>query len=121
MLYYLTGCVFCIFCARRMQYTQRRKNTWGWNILLLAAILMLATFVKEISSHTLLITIAACPIAAALPTLFFSHKHPNLWFLATMAFNIALVIFFYYLLCVWVAFIETPYGQALPWWADIWK
>ena len=68
MLYYLVGCCYCLFCARRMQYKQRGKNTTGWVILQLACLAFLVACMGSISEQAatsaLLITLVACPVVA---------------------------------------------------------
>lgn len=122
MLYYLVGCCYCLFCARRMQYKQRGKNTIGWVILQLACLGFLIACMSTISdsASALLITMVACPVAATLPALLYSPKHPFLWAFSGTLFNVAITIFFYYLTCVWLVLCETPYGHSVPWWVEIW-
>ena len=124
MLYYLVGCCYCLFCARRMQYKQRGKNTTGWVILQLACLAFLVACMSSISEQAatsaLLITLVACPVVASLPALLYSAKHPYIWVFGSTIFNLAIALFFYYLTNVWLTICETPYGHSVPWWVEIW-
>lgn len=120
MLYYLVGCCYCLFCARRMQYKQRGKSTIGWIILQLACLGFLIASMSTISDRALLITLVACPVIATLPALLYSPKHPYLWAFFAVVFNFSISAFFYYLICVWQVLFETQYGHPLPWWVEIW-
>ncbi len=96
----------------------------GWNILLIACFAVLILFMDSVSdaaeTKMLLIALVACPVAAALPTLFYSRKHPEWWLFCTTVFHWLVAAFFYYLICVWIVLIKATMGQELPDWVQIW-
>lgn len=103
---------------------QKGKKTTGWLILQLAClgflVASMGTISNQDSTQLLLMVMVSCPIIATLPALLYIPKHPLVWMYCSTLFNIGVIAFFYYLTCVWQALFATPYGQALPWWVDMW-
>ncbi len=96
----------------------------GWNILLLACVVVLILFMDSISdaasTNLLLTALVACPVVAALPALLYNRRHPRMWYLCATIFSWLTAGFFYYLICVWMVIMKATPGQSIPPWVQIW-
>ncbi|MBR5521957.1 MAG: hypothetical protein IKV82_00615 [Akkermansia sp.] len=123
MAYYLTGLIFCIFCAKRMHAAQQGKSVFGWNVLISATLLVLLLCAESSSpfaeDNALSRVMMVSPALAAAPMLMHSRNHPLTlaagWLISLLAGGLL-----YYILQVLQVIFSTPYGQEVPWWVQMW-
>ena len=125
MAYYLSGLFLCLCCAWRVRRQQQGKRLLLCNILLILSLLMYTPFILQALSsplpvHAFFAAQYITPLAAALPLLFYSRKHPVKWSAATLICGIGAAIFLCYLFYVQQIIISTPYDSPVPFWVEIW-
>ncbi len=125
MAYYLIGLFLCLCCAWRVRQQQQGKRLLLCNILLILSLLMYTPFIlrslnSPLPMHAFFAAQYITPLAAALPLLFYSRKHPVKWSAATLICGIGAAIFLCYLFYVQQIIISTPYDAPVPFWVEIW-
>lgn len=125
MAYYLIGLFLCLCCAWRVRRQQQGKRLLLCNILLILSLLMYTPFIlaalsSPLPMHAFFAAQYITPLAAALPLLFYSRKHPVKWYAAALICGIGAAIFLCYLFYVQQIIISTPYDAPVPFWVEIW-